>query len=103
MDQALIQNVASILQNTQNNQLIIECLKFLRNYAAGDVKDALNLLDLPIQKCVVHAQTALAKEDKLEEEELMLTRISLQFLGNLINAEPKVSFQIWIALQQYFE
>lgn len=102
MDQSLIQNVASILQNTQNNQLIIECLKFLRNYAAGDVKDALNLLDLPIQKCVVHAQTAMAKEDNLEEE-LMLARISLQFLGNLINAEPKVSLQIWIALQQYFE
>lgn len=103
MDGEVLRDVESIFLNAPNTNVCVECVKILRNCAAGELKDGIKISISAIEKALSHVERALQNGKKLDENELMLVRVSLQFFANLINSEPEASLQIWTGMQKLFE
>lgn len=90
------------MKGRQPNELLVECLRILRNLA-GQISDQ----ELPIVwEQILQESTQLIKEiisSGLLEGNLIQAHVALQFISNFLNHKPQKSYLVWEGLHYSFK
>lgn len=78
-------------------QLFVECVRILRNCSGQNWARFPEVWTQLLDECIQLLTTFLLKET--QEDDIVLPRVILQFLGNVLNTQPSLSSLLWDKLQ----